>query len=206
MTRICFGRAISLATRPVWRYATTPMSQRSQEDDLRLVERLTNDEYKLVDGVLASEVLSKDWSQTWARLANDRMKLAEAHLAAAEALADVCASKGWDSLGRSVINRAYYAMFCAVRAALAFEHKADHNDHKKLPDVLAKTTTLGPTDDRIAASSHLAKGRDLRNKADYSAYCPQPVGYNAGLVLSQARDVVMLCQRWVEQIKKERKL
>ena len=62
----------SLDTPTVPRYATAPMSQRSQEDDLRVVERLTNDQYMLVDVVLASEVLSKDWSQTWARLASLR--------------------------------------------------------------------------------------------------------------------------------------
>ena len=165
--------------------------------DHLLLERLSTDEYALVTGVLASEALSKEWPQAWAEMADDRLALARGHLQIAELIAGACRNVGWDPGGRSVISRAYYAMFSAVRAAVALEIRADENDHKKLPAVLAKTTSLGPTDLREKVGSTLGRFRQARNDADYSAYYRFPLEEHAQEALAAADMVLRVCKGWV---------
>ena len=174
--------------------------------DHRLVEKLTKVEHELVSDVLSSDALSKDWPRAWAEVADDRLALARAHLAAAEWMATSCRDGCWDPGGRSVISRAYYAMFCAARAAVSLESNADENDHRKLPGVLGRTTTLGSADERGTVVGALYRFRGARNDADYSAYYPKPLEDDATAALGAARQVLDVCQQWVDEIKRKRGL
>lgn len=167
------------------------------------VEKLTAEDYDLVARVLSSP-LAGDWPRAWAEIADDRVKLAEHHLAVATAVQGEGRRGASGPEKRAVISRAYYAMFCAARAALGLEGKGDVNDHQKVPAILNKTTSLGPQDDREAVVADLNKYRALRNEADYSPYYPAPVGRDARAAVAAARRVLRVCKRWVKTIKKTR--
>ena len=156
--------------------------------------------------MLASEALSSDWPRAWAEVADDRLALARAHLDAAEWMATACRAGAWDPAGRAVISRAYYAMFCAARAVVALESNADQNDHRRLPGVLDKMTTVGSARTRKTVAAALYEFREARNDADYSAYYPKPVEPDAVKALGAARHVLGLCQAWVDEIKTKRGL
>jgi uncharacterized protein (UPF0332 family) len=168
-----------------------------------LVEKLTSEEYELVGRVLGSP-LAVDWPRAWADVAEHRLELAAAHLVVALALQGT----GRRGLGgpekRSVISRAYYAMFCAGRAALALETSGDVNDHQGVASRLNKTTSLGPTPNREAVVAALNKYRALRNEADYSAYYPAPLGRDARAAIAAARKVLRICKGWVKTTRKAR--
>ena len=119
------------------------------------IERLSGSEYSLLTDVLAAETLHNGWPLAWIEVADNRLSLADAHLSAARILHND--NTGDEGTQRSVISRAYYAMFCAARAALSLDHNGDVNTHDKFPNLLNKATNLGPTEDRQIVSAALAK-------------------------------------------------
>ena len=186
--------------------AFQPMEQPRQNPrkEHRLIERLSKGEYEIVRQVLASKTLSEDLSLAWANMATDRLVLAQNHLAVANSIAEECRRGNWDPAGRSVISRAYYSMFCAVRAAVALEKYGDVNDHLKLPDVLRKTTALGPTDTREWVGDSLNRFRVARNDADYSVHYPNPVEEDACSAVAAAEAILPICREWIETTRRLR--
>lgn len=167
------------------------------------VEKLSAEDYALVAGVLSSP-LARNWAAAWAEVADDRLRLAESHLAVAVAVQAAGRQGVGGAEKRSVISRAYYAMFCAGRSALSLVENGDVNDHQKLPAILNKSTVLGPQADRDAVVAALNKYRALRNEADYSAYYPAPLGRDARAAVAAARKVLRICKRWVKTTKRTR--
>jgi len=144
--------------------------QRPHDNPYKLIEQLSENTHQIIGEVLAHDSLKHEWPRAWCVVADDRLELAEAHLSAAELVEEASSDPDDCHLKRAVISRAYYAMFCAARAALSLETNGDVNDHKKLPDILKKTETLGSVEDRNAVVSAVAQFRSMRNEADYSPY------------------------------------
>ena len=170
------------------------------------LEKLSDKECKLVEGILACDAISGGWLQALAELADDRLALASVHLSAAASLERECAGDPSNQVLRSAISRAYFSMFCAVRSALSLQRKGDVNDHTKIADALDGATSLGPDTDREFVVTAMGKFRRMRNEADYSPYYVGPMAIHAREAIEAANEVLRICRRWVEQTKKSRGL
>ena len=171
--------------------------------DRQRIEKLPIREYKLIEDVLSLGKLTEDWSRTWSELADDRIALAEKHLATACMMQELACGEDEGAL-RSAVSRAYYSMFCAARAVISLHQKGDANDHMALPGQIDKTTSIGPKDDRSLVYSALAKFRGARNNADYSVHCPSTIRADAEEATDTARQVLHICRRWVREIQQVR--
>jgi len=171
--------------------------------DRQRIEKLPIREYKLIEDVLSLGKLTEDWSRTWSELADDRLALAEKHLATARMMQELACGKDEGAL-RSAMSRAYYSIFCAARAVMSLHQKGDANDHMALPGQIDKTTRLQPEEDREFVYSALAKFRGARNNADYSVHCPSTIQADVEDATETACRVLRICHRWVREIQTER--
>jgi hypothetical protein len=134
--------------------------------------------------------------KAWLGVQTERLRLAQAHLAVAEKLNAEGTQGNSGPEKRSVISRAYYAMFCAARAALAYHESGDTNDHGKLPTGVRDVSTWKqPQRDRVVSA--LIKYRTFRNDADYSPFYPRQLGRDAVEALQEARAVVKISIDWL---------
>jgi uncharacterized protein (UPF0332 family) len=126
-----------------------------------------------------------------AKAAFDRLVLAGAVLKEAKAL------YVGHSLRRTVVSRAYYAMYHAVRAATFLSYGGDdHEQHTVLPSKL-------PLDfpDRNLWQNALKNARLERNRADYDPYPRRDEEFEniAEAMLVEAKDLVVLARKYVRE-------
>ena len=168
-----------------------------EPDKRKFIELLGGDQYQLLrDALVRPEVVS-DLPGAWLHVQRERLQLAEQHLAVAEELNQSGVSGEIRPEKRSVVSRAYYAMFCAARAALSYHFNGDRDGHKEVAQALAKAP-IGKQADRDRAATALNRFRAARNEADYSPFYPRPLGKDARDAIQEARAVVRLCRKWVE--------
>jgi len=182
------------------------IKQQHDKNQHKLIERFNGSTREIVSEVLAHESLTRDWRRAWCVVADVRLELADAHLAAAVSLQEGFSDPVDRSVKRAVISRAYYAMYCAARAAVSLETEGDVNDHTKLPLILNATTGLRPDDDRSTVATALRKFRMLRNEADYSAYYPASFEDDACAAVAEAKKVFCICHGWATAIRQKRGL
>jgi len=180
--------------------------ERTHVSPRKLIEQFSDKTCETVAEVLKHDSLNRNWPAAWAAVADDRIALADAHLAAAVLVQQASRGSADPNIQRAVISRAYYAMFCAARGALSLETNGDVNAHTKVADILKKSTSLKPSADREAVVSALSKFRILRNEADYSAYYPASLDRDAIKAVESVQKVLRICRAWVQQIKKTRGL
>ncbi|MGB6028833.1 MAG: hypothetical protein WBG22_03670 [Rhodanobacter sp.] len=124
-----------------------------------------------------------------AKAAADRLVLASAMLKEARAL------HAGQSLRRTVVGRAYYAMYHAIRAATFLSYGGDdHEQHTVLPSKL-------PLDfpDRNRWQNALKNARLERNRADYDPYPRRDDEFQkcADTMLVEAIDLVAVARKYV---------
>lgn len=177
--------------------------KRYEPDRRKLIEEISGDEYQLIREALARPDIASDLPGAWLHVQRARLRLADEHLAVAEQLNVRGVSGAIRSEKRSVVSRAYYAMFCAARAALSYHFNGDRDGHKEVPQMLAKAP-LGKQSERDRVVTALNTFRAARNEADYSPFYPRPLGEDARRAIQEARAVVKTCRRWVEATAKAR--
>ncbi len=124
----------------VFRPATAGKGRRKYKPDRRkFIELLGTDQYELLRDVLQRPEVASDLPGARLHIQQKRLQLAEQHLAVAEELNKGGVSGEIRPEKRSVVSRAYYAMFCAVRAALSYHFNGDHDGHSAVPKALAKS-------------------------------------------------------------------
>jgi uncharacterized protein (UPF0332 family) len=128
--------------------------------------------------------------QLRSRAALDRMALASSLLREARRL-----HRG-DGLRRTVVSRAYYAMYHACRAATFLSFGGDdHEQHTILPSKL-------PADfpDQGRWQNALKNARLERNRADYDPYPSKDKDFRAAAdtLIADATALVTLARRYVE--------
>lgn len=126
-----------------------------------------------------------------AKAASDRLVLASAVLREAKAL------YVGHNLRRTVVSRAYYAMYHAVRAATFLSYGGDdHEQHTVLPSKL-------PLDfpDRNVWQNALKNARLERNRADYDPYPRRDDDFQsvAETMLFEAKELVVLARKYVRE-------
>lgn len=174
-----------------------------EPDKRKFIELLGGDQYQLLRDLLALPGVSSDLPGAWLHVQRERLQLAEHHLEVAEELNQRGVPGEIRPEKRSVVSRAYYAMFCAARAALSYHYNGDRDGHKEVAQVLAKTP-LGGQAERDRVVTALNRFRAARNEADYSPFYPRPLGKDARDAIQEARAVVRLCRKWVEATAKAR--
>jgi uncharacterized protein (UPF0332 family) len=174
-----------------------------EPDSSKIIEALGGDEYELLKKVLDRPAIASDLSASWLRVQQARLRLAKEHLDAALALQEMGVPGAMRPEKRSVISRAYYAMFCAARAALSYHESADRNDHRNLP-AWVRNAPFGPGPDRDRVVTALNKYRAARNEADYSPFYPRPIGHDAAAAVKEARAVLRICTRWIGETRRQR--
>lgn len=154
---------------------------RITESELLLVSKASQDTLKgFVRGVQLSTRSGRSIQELQARVAMDRLKLANLHLTQA-----VAASRTHTPLHRTTVSRAYYAMYHAARAATYLAIGGDdHEQHSVLP-------TKFPADfpDCDIWKNKLKDARLERNRADYDPYPAgdQDFSGSASTMLQDAR-------------------
>ncbi len=177
--------------------------KRFTPDPVKIVEGLGDQDLGLLKSVLGEPAVCADLDGAWLKVQEERMLLAAHHLAVGVSL-NAGGTPGKSSPEkRSVISRAYYAMFCAARAALSYHKTADKNEHSELPKWIAKSP-LGPRDERDRVIQALTRFRAARNEADYSPFYPRPLGRDARDAIAEAKAVIRICKRWVKSEAKSR--
>lgn len=175
------------------RYAPSP---------LKAVEKLSSDEVEHIRNLRKLRLdhaidIVLDLDAHWLAVARDRLALAAVHYECARALVGSGTPGKINDLHRGAISRAYYAMYCAARAAYAHETYGDVDEHREVATKIQKTQ-LGTPQERDRVTSALNKYRALRNEADYSPYYPAPLGRDAKNALREAKAVVRIARRWVK--------
>ncbi|MCA9646809.1 MAG: HEPN domain-containing protein [Myxococcales bacterium] len=165
----------------------------------KIVESLTGEERRILESVLGRPSVAEDVQRAWLHVQEERIRLAKSHLAVAELLNGLGTPGLITPEKRSVISRAYYATFCAARAALSFHLGSDRNDHQQLPLWLRKAQNLGPEPQRNRVSAALSQLRNTRNQADYSPFYPEPLGADARYAVREAKAAIRLCTGWLKQ-------
>lgn len=150
---------------------------------LKSIERLSSDEIDQIKGLAKLRAkhgidLVGDLETHWLEVARARLNLADAHLQAAEKLVGIGVRGKIDERNRSVVSRAYYAMYSAARAALAYNAYGDVDGHEKVAAKIG-ASSIGKQPDRDRVAAALNKFRALRNEADYSPFYPAPLGKDA---------------------------
>lgn len=173
-------------------------------DPRKVIEELKDQERELLSKVLAEPAVASDLEGAWLHVQVERFKLAEHHLEVAVALNEGGTPGKISHEKRSVISRAYYAMFCAVRATLSYYKNSDKNHHTNLPVWLAGAPFASRADlDRVVAA--LQKFRAARNEADYSPFYPRPLGKDATEAIKEAKAVIRISKRWLKREAKARR-
>lgn len=131
-----------------------------------------------------------DLRQLRSKAARDRLQLAASFLREAKAL-----YRGGQHLRRTVVSRAYYAMYHALRSATFLGHGGDdHEQHTVLPSKL-------PVDfpDHKKWQNALKNARLERNRADYDPYPRQDEHFEqaAEAVLADATELIALAREYV---------
>jgi uncharacterized protein (UPF0332 family) len=168
-----------------------------EPDKRKFIELLGTDQYQLLRDVLARPEVASDLPGSWLHVQRERLRLAEQHLAVAEELNKGGVSGEIRPEKRSVVSRAYYAMFCAARAALSYHFNGDHDGHTAVPKALAKSP-LGKQAERDRVVGSLNAFRAARNEADYSPFYPRPLGQDARRAIQEARYVVKIARKWID--------
>jgi len=182
-----------------------PKGRRKYEPDRRkVIEVLSGDQYEFLKKMISRPEIATDLSTAWLHVQQKRLELAKDHLDVAEALNEKGVPGAIRPDKRSVISRAYYAMFCAARAAVSYHLNGDNDGHTELPKRLGKVP-LGPQADRDRVVAALTKFRAARNEADYSPFYPTPLGRDSGAAIAEARAVLRICTRWINETARERK-
>jgi uncharacterized protein (UPF0332 family) len=171
--------------------------RRYEADPRKIIEELGGNDYELLSRAFSCPSIVSDLATSWLHVQQERLRLAQEHLHAAIVLNETGVPGAIRPEKRAVISRAYYAMFCAARAALSFHENADRNDHKNLPAWVNKAP-LGRKPDRIRVVNALNRFRAARNEADYSPFYPRPLGQDAKAAIKEARAVLRICQRWIK--------
>lgn len=132
------------------------------DGELLLVSKATQEKLRdFSQGVQLFSRSGKSIKELQARVAKDRLRLANIHLNQA-----LAASKVASPLHRTTISRAYYAMYHAARAATYLSFGGDdHEQHSVLP---TKLPTDFPECDEW--KNRLKEARLERNRADYDPY------------------------------------
>jgi uncharacterized protein (UPF0332 family) len=177
--------------------------KRYQPDEQKFIEQLSTDQYQLLRDVLARPDLASDLPGAWLHVQQERLELARQHLAVAEALNESGVSGKILPEKRSVVSRAYYAMFCAARAALSYHSNGDQDGHSALPKAFKKAP-IGTQAERDRVVAALSKFRAARNEADYSPFYPRPLGQDARQAIKEARYVVRMAHKWIDSAVKGR--
>ena len=167
------------------------------------LEQLRDDEFKLLKDVAGSAVLVSGIEQAWCNVQKSRLELAQVHLDVAVRLTGGGIRGAIQPEKRSVISRAYYAMYCAARAGFSFHDRCDRDDHRKLPELIAKSN-LGSQPERDRVVGALNRYRNLRNEADYSPYYPTPLGLDAKMAIRDATTVLSICNKWFRKTAENR--
>lgn len=109
------------------------------------------------------------------------LEFAEAILERASEFPDV------EAVYRSVVSRAYYAVYCSARNVVKQKDKREFNGsvHQELQDYLLKHTDKA----RKRLGNHLRELHQLRKKADYEDKLNQPPLVLAKLAAKKARDI-----------------
>ena len=177
--------------------------KRYEPDPSKFIEQMDGNDFQFVRDVLARPDVASDLPRAWLHVQEERLRLAGEHLAVAEKLNDLGVSGEIRPEKRSVVSRAYYAMFCAARAAVSYHSNGDRNDHKKLPGWVGDSP-LGKQAERDRVVNALNTFRAARNEADYSPFYPRPLGEDARQAIKEARAVVKTCKGWVRETAKAR--
>jgi uncharacterized protein (UPF0332 family) len=177
---------------------------------LKSIERLSSDEIDQIKSLAKLRTqhgidLVADLEGHWLDVARARLNLADAHFQAAEKLVGIGVKGKIDERNRSVVSRAYYAMYSAARAVLAYGSYGDVDGHEKVAAKL-NGASIGKQADRDRVVAALNKFRALRNEADYSPFYPAPLGKDAKLALAEGKAIVRICRGWVQSIAKGRGL
>ncbi|MCC6526070.1 MAG: hypothetical protein IT373_25710 [Polyangiaceae bacterium] len=164
-------------------------------DPLREIEHLTVDKYAVIQQAVRLG-FAGSLDARWLDVQRARLRLAKAHLDAAEKL-NAAGTKGKiDEIKRGVISRAYYAMFCAARAAVSYHLKQDVDGHEEVQKRLRQCVPLaGEARDRVIASLHVH--RVCRNNADYSPFYPGLLGRDARVAITAAKATIRICELWL---------
>lgn len=177
---------------------------------LKSIERLSSDEIDQIKSLAKLRTkhgidLVGDLETHWLAVVRARLALADVHQQAAAELLGIGVKGKIDERNRSVVSRAYYAMYSAARAVLAYSGYGDIDGHEKVAAKL-NGSSIGtqPERDRVVAA--LNKFRSLRNEADYSPFYPAPLGRDAKLAFAEGKAVVRICRGLVRSIAKGRGL
>jgi uncharacterized protein (UPF0332 family) len=171
--------------------------KRYEPDRRKFIELLSGDQLQLLTDVLGRPDVASDLPGAWLHVQQERLRLAEQHLAVAKALNQSGIAGAIRPEKRSVVSRAYYAMFCAARAALSYHFNGDRDGHQEVPKMLAKAP-LGQQAERDRVVAALNRFRAARNEADYSPFYPRPLGKDARDAITEAQAVVKACKRWMK--------
>lgn len=94
-------------------------------------------------------------------------------------------------------------MFCAVRAVVSLDQNADANEHKTLPNLLAKSS-IGAKAERDPVVASLARFRAHRNDADYSVVYPRDIRADAREAVREATKALRFARAQVRAILRTR--
>lgn len=166
---------------------------RITDSELLLVSKASAEKLKnFADGASLTARARRTIRQLQIRVATDRVRLARRHLKDAQ-LARTAATPS----PRTVVSRAYYAIYHAARAVTYVHHEGDdHEGHTVLAQKL-------PPDfpDCDGWKNRIKEARYDRNRADYDPYPASDADFEASGVrlMREAKEMIVLASKYIRE-------